>query len=69
MMNAKKLGFGAALAGAGVLAARSFGPKLHEHCQSMCSERCGGAARSDEPQEPAERECCSPATPDPAEVI
>ena len=43
-MNAKKLGIGAGLAGAGVLAARSFGPKLHEHCQSMCAcDRCGGA--------------------------
>ena len=68
-MNAKKLGFGAALAGAGVLAARSLGPKLHEHCQSMCSEKCGCAARGDEKEEPAEREFCSHATPDPAEVV
>jgi hypothetical protein len=68
-MNAKKLGFGAGLAGAGVLAARSLRPKLHEHCQSMCSERFGGAAHGEEPDEPAERECCSRATPDAAEVV
>lgn len=68
-MNAKKLGLGAGLAGAGVLAARSFGPKLHEHCQSMCAEKFAGAAQSKEPEEPAERECCSPATPDAAEVV
>jgi hypothetical protein len=68
-MNAKKLGFGAVLAGAGVLAARSFGPKLHERCQSICSEKCGCTAHGKESQEPAERECCSHATPDPAEVV
>lgn len=68
-MNAKKLGLAAGIAGAGVLAARSFGPKLHEHCQSMCTEKFGGAAQSDEPEEPAERECCSQATPDAAEVV
>ncbi len=67
-MNAKKLGFGVGLAGAGVLAARSFGPKLHEHCQSMCSEKFGGASQGEGPKEPTKRECCSRATPDAAEV-
>jgi hypothetical protein len=68
-MNAKKLGFGAGLAGAGVLAAHSFGPKLHEHCQNMCSKKCGGARQGEQPEEPDERECCSRATPDEAEVV
>ena len=68
-MNAKKLGFGVGLAGAGVLAARSLGPKLHEHCQSMCSREFGGAPRGEEPEAPTERECCSRATPDAAEVV
>ena len=68
-MNAKKLGFGAGLAGARVLAACSFGPKLHEQCRSVCSEKFGGAAQSEEPEEPAERECCSRARPDAAEVL
>jgi hypothetical protein len=55
-MNAKKLAIGAGLTGAGVFAARSLGPKLHEHCQNMCAGgRCGGARESQEPHEPAER--------------
>jgi hypothetical protein len=41
-MNAKKLGLGVGLAGVGVFAAWSLGPKLHEHCQSMCAGKCGG---------------------------
>ena len=68
-MNAKKLGVGAGLAGVGVLAARSFGPKLHEHCQSMCSQKSGVGAQGEEPEEPAERDCCPRATPDAAEVV
>ena len=68
-MDAKKLGFGAGLAGAAALAARSLGPKLHEHCQSMCAQRCGRAAQSEASAEPAERECCSQATPEAAAVV
>jgi hypothetical protein len=68
-MNPKKLGFGAGLAAAGLLAARSFGPKLHEHCQNMCCEKFDGAAEGEQQEEPAERKCCSRATPDAAEVI
>ena len=63
-MDARKLGLGAALAGAGALAVCSFGPKrMHEHCQSMCAEKFGGAAESDEQEDPAKRDCCGPATP------
>ena len=75
-MNAKKLGIGAGLAGAGVVAARSFGPKLHEHCQSMCggaavdaAGKCGRAHESVEPEEPAERACCPQAASDATEVV
>jgi len=53
-MDAKKTMIitGAALAGAGVLASRTLGPKvhaLHEHCGSMsagddgCASKCGHA--------------------------
>lgn len=57
-MTAKKLAIGAGLAGAGVFAARSLGPKLHEHCQSMCAGgKCGGAHESEEPHESAEHRC------------
>lgn len=57
-MNAKKLGIGAALAGAGVLAARSLAPKLHEHCQRMCAGgKCGGTQEREEPHESTERRC------------
>ena len=43
-MNAKKLGIGVGLAGAGIFAARSLGPRLHEHCRTRCAcGRCGGA--------------------------
>ena len=63
-MDARKLGLGAAFAGAGALAFRSFGSKrMHEHCRSMCAEKVGGAVESDEQEEPAERDCCGPATP------
>ena len=41
-MNAKKLGLAAGLAAVGVFAARSLGPKLHEHCQSICAGKCDG---------------------------
>jgi hypothetical protein len=57
-MTAKKLAIGAGLAGAGVFAARSLAPKLHEHCQSMCAAgKCGGARDSEEPHESAEHGC------------
>ncbi len=47
-MDAKKATImtGAALAGAGVLASRALGPKLHalhEHCQSACASESGDA--------------------------
>ena len=55
-MNAKKLGLAAALAAVGVFAARSLGPKLHEHCQTMCAGNCG----SPDDNEGSARQCCSP---------
>ena len=62
-MDARKLGLGAAFAGAGALAFRSFGPKrMHEHCQRMCAEKFGGAPESDEQEEPVKRDCCGSAT-------
>jgi hypothetical protein len=68
-MDARKLGMGAAIAGVGALAFRSCGPKqMHEHCQSMCAEKFGGAAESDEQEAPAEHGCCPPAAPDDAAV-
>lgn len=41
-MDARKASFvtGAGLVGVGVLAARSLGPKLHEHCKTMQAEKC-----------------------------
>ena len=63
-MDARKLGLGAAFAGAGALAFRSFGSKrMHERCRSMCAEKFGGAAESDAQEEQVERGCCGPATP------
>jgi len=53
-MNAKKLGIGAGLAGVGMIAARSLGPKLHEHCQSMCAGKCGSP---DNKEESAQHSC------------
>jgi hypothetical protein len=68
-MDATKLGLGAAFVGAGALAFRPFGPKrMHEHCRSMCAEKFGGAAESDEPEAPADHGCWPPATPDDAAV-
>lgn len=75
-MNPKKLGIGAGLAGAGLFAAHSLGPKMHEHCQSMCAGaaanaagKCGGAHESAEPEAPAERACRQQATPHATEVV
>lgn len=58
-MTLKKLGIGSALAGAGVLAARWLGPKLHEHCQRMCAGgTCGGTpGREEDPHASSERRC------------
>ena len=64
-MNAKKLGLGAALAGVGVFAARSLGPKLHQHCQSMCAGKCGGP---DDQEESAHHSCSPQATREAATV-
>ena len=55
-MTAKNLGLGAGLAAVGVFAARSLGPKLHEHCQSMCAAKCGGP----HDKETSAQRCCSP---------
>ena len=64
-MNAKKLGLGVGFAAVGVFAARSLGPKLHEHCQSMCARNCCGPHEEEE----SAQHCCSPqATRDVAEV-
>jgi hypothetical protein len=52
-MSTKKLGIRVGLAGAGVFAARSLAPKLHDKCQSMCAGgKCGGARTSQKPAEP-----------------
>ena len=64
-MNAKKLELGAGLAAVGVFAARSLGPKLHEHCQSMCAGNCGGPH---DKEESAQHSCSPKATRDVAEV-
>ncbi len=64
-MNAKKLGLGAGLAGIGMFAARSLGPKLHERCQSMCAGKCGGP---DDKEESAQHRCSPPATREAATV-
>jgi hypothetical protein len=69
-MNAKKLGMGAAFAGAGALAFHSFGPKkLHEKCQSACAGQHGGSHEKEAPEEPAARECCPQPADDTAEVV
>jgi hypothetical protein len=68
-MTAKKLAIGAGLAGAGVFAARSLGPKLHEHCLSMCVGcKCGGAHKGEEPHESTELSCGPQAARDDALV-
>ena len=64
-MNAKKLGIGAGLAGVGMFAAHSLGPKLHEHCQSMCAGKCGGP---DDKEESAQHRCSPQATREAATV-
>ena len=58
-MNAKKLGLGAGLAAAGVFAARSLGPNLHQHCQSMCAGKC---SRPDDKEGTAQHTCSPQAT-------
>ena len=68
-MSAKKLAISAGLAGVGVFAARAVGPKLHEHCQSVCAGgKCGGAHEGEEPHEFAERRCAPEAVGDHALV-
>ena len=45
-MDAKtaRIAAGVALVGAGVVALRSLGPKLHERCRSACAGKCGSGA-------------------------
>ena len=61
-MDARKASFvtGAGLVGVGVLAARSLGPKMHEHCKTMQAEKCGHGGDSED--ETSERKC--PSKPD-----
>ena len=53
-MNAKKLALGAGLAAIGVFAACSLAPKMHAHCQSMCTGKCG---RRDDKETTAQHSC------------
>ena len=64
-MNAKKLGICAGLAAVGMFAARSLGPKLHEHCQSMCAGKCG---RPGDKQESVHHSCSPQVTREAATV-
>ena len=67
-MNARKLGMGAAFAGAGALALHPFAPKLHEKCRSKCSGMRGGEHQPAGQEDPGGK-CCPQASPDVAEVV